>query len=247
MFLTIESVVGDLWSHLIPLHLLYLQIKMATFEDNEPRVEEVDSDDEVPELEEVQETANVVRNLFICMHHPAMIHCTMCSDSSSDLFQHMLLCLSQDITASNTQSRGEKKSRKAMSKMGLKPVEGINRVTIKKSKNMLIAIDRPDVFKSPTSDTYIVFGEAKVEDLAKQGQQQAAQQYSQAPPAASQAKPAAASAAASSDDSNVDESGVDPKDIELVVGQAGCTRGQAVVALRNNDSDIVNAIMELTM
>jgi nascent polypeptide-associated complex subunit alpha len=184
---------------------------MATFEDNEPRVEEVDSDDEVPELEEVQETANV------------------------------------DITASNTQSRGEKKSRKAMSKMGLKPVEGINRVTIKKSKNMLIAIDRPDVFKSPTSDTYIVFGEAKVEDLAKQGQQQAAQQYSQAPPAASQAKPAAASAAASSDDSNVDESGVDPKDIELVVGQAGCTRGQAVVALRNNDSDIVNAIMELTM
>jgi NACalpha-BTF3-like transcription factor len=32
-----------------------------------------------------------------------------------------------------------------------------------------------------------------------------------------------------------------------VVGQAGCTRGQAVVALRNNDSDIVNAIMELTM
>lgn len=151
----------------------------------------------------------------------------------------------QDTTASNTQSRGEKKSRKAMSKMGLKPVEGINRVTIKKSKNMLIAIDRPDVFKSPTSETYIVFGEAKVEDTSKQNQAAAAaQQYSQAPPAASQAKPAAAT---SSDDSAVDESNVDPKDIDLVVGQAGCTRGQAVVALQNNDNDIVNAIMELTM
>mmetsp|Transcript_22223 Transcript_22223/g.37650 ORF Transcript_22223/g.37650 Transcript_22223/m.37650 type:complete len:183 (+) Transcript_22223:63-611(+) len=182
---------------------------MAQFEDKEPRVEEVDSDDEdVPDLEEVAETTNV------------------------------------DTTASATQSRGEKKSRKAMSKMGLKPVEGINRVTIKKSKNMLIAIDRPDVFKSPTSDTYIIFGEAKVEDLSKQNQQQAAQQYNQAPPAATQPKPVATT---STDDSNVDETGIDPKDIELVVGQAGCTRGQAVVALKNNDNDIVNAIMELTM
>jgi NACalpha-BTF3-like transcription factor len=32
-----------------------------------------------------------------------------------------------------------------------------------------------------------------------------------------------------------------------VVGQSGCTRGQAVTALKNNDNDIVNAIMELTM
>ena len=49
------------------------------------------------------------------------------------------------------------------------------------------------------------------------------------------------------DKGDVDESGVDPKDIELVMGQAGCTRGQAVVALKNNENDIVNAIMELTM
>ena len=32
-----------------------------------------------------------------------------------------------------------------------------------------------------------------------------------------------------------------------VVGQAGCTRAQAVTALKNNDNDIVNAIMEMTM
>lgn len=147
------------------------------------------------------------------------------------------------MTASNTQSRGEKKARKAMSKMGLKPVEGINRVTIKKSKNMLIAIDRPDVFKSPTSETYIIFGEAKVEDLTKQNAQMAAQQYNQAPSAGAPK----AKAVPSGDDSKVDETGVDAKDIELVVGQAGCTRGQAVIALKNNDNDIVNAIMELTM
>ena len=44
-----------------------------------------------------------------------------------------------------------------------------------------------------------------------------------------------------------DESGVEPKDIELVMSQAGCTRQKAVSALKANDGDIVNAIMELTM
>ena len=39
---------------------------------------------------------------------------------------------------------------------------GINRVTIKKSKNILFVISKPDVYKSPASDTFIVFGEAKV-------------------------------------------------------------------------------------
>ena len=49
-----------------------------------------------------------------------------------------------------------------MSKLGLKAVTGINRVTIRKSKNILFVINKPDVMKSPASDTYIVFGEAKV-------------------------------------------------------------------------------------
>ncbi len=34
------------------------------------------------------------------------------------------------------QSRSEKKSRKAMQKLGMKPVTGVIRVTIKKSKNV---------------------------------------------------------------------------------------------------------------
>jgi len=35
-------------------------------------------------------------------------------------------------------------------------------VTIRKSKNILFVINKPDVLKNPASDTYIVFGEAKV-------------------------------------------------------------------------------------
>jgi len=47
--------------------------------------------------------------------------------------------------------------------------------------------------------------------------------------------------------SQVDESGVEPKDVELVMSQAGVNRSKAVKALKTNDGDIVNAIMELTM
>merc|ERR1711939_1097855 len=79
--------------------------------------------------------------------------------------------------AGGKQNRSEKKSRKAVQKLGMKPVPGIVRVTVKKSKNILFVISNPDVHKSPSSDTYIVFGEAKIEDLSAQAQASAAQQF----------------------------------------------------------------------
>lgn len=48
-------------------------------------------------------------------------------------------------------------------------------------------------------------------------------------------------------DGEIDESGVSPKDVEVVMSQAGCERAEAVEALKKNEGDIVNAIMELTM
>jgi len=45
----------------------------------------------------------------------------------------------------------------------------------------------------------------------------------------------------------VDDGGVEPKDIELVMTQAGVSRGKALKALQNADGDIVGAIMELTL
>jgi hypothetical protein len=49
------------------------------------------------------------------------------------------------------------------------------------------------------------------------------------------------------DDGEVDEAGVEDKDIDLVMSQANVSRTKAVKALKNNANDIVNAIMELTM
>ncbi|KAJ0395094.1 hypothetical protein P43SY_005392 [Pythium insidiosum] len=141
-------------------------------------------------------------------------------------------------------NRSEKKSRKAMQKLGLKPVSGIIRVTIKKNKNILFVISKPDVFKSSASETYVIFGEAKIEDLNAQAQSLAAQQF-KAPEQAKEAP--AADAAAEEDDEEVDDSGIDAKDIQLVMSQAGVSKAKAVAALRSNDNDIVNAIMELTI
>merc|ERR1712212_706362 len=82
-----------------------------------------------------------------------------------------------DEASKAKQSRGEKKARKIVSKLGLKQVAGVSRVTIRKSKNILFVINKPDVYKNPASDTYIVFGEAKIEDLSQQAQMEAAQKF----------------------------------------------------------------------
>ncbi|KAG6641137.1 nascent polypeptide-associated complex subunit alpha-like protein 1 [Carya illinoinensis] len=149
-----------------------------------------------------------------------------------------------DGTARSKQSRSEKKSRKAMLKLGMKPIPGVSRVTVKKSKNIMFVISKPDVFKSPASDTYIVFGEAKIEDLSSQLQTQAAEQF-KAPNISNVISKPEPSVVAQ-DDEDVDETGVEPKDIELVMTQAGVSRSRAVKALKAADGDIVTAIMELT-
>ena len=132
----------------------------------------------------------------------------------------------------------------------LPQITGVSRVTIRKSKNILFVIQKPDVYKNPASDTYIVFGEAKIEDLSQQAQMEAASKFNKVD--VPQAADAAAAGPApiieeDEDDDEVDTAGVEEKDIELVMSQANVSRGKAVKALKNNQNDIVNAIMELTM
>merc|ERR1711988_60778 len=87
-----------------------------------------------------------------------------------------------DAASRAKQSRSEKKSRKAMQKLGMKPVAGIIRVTVKKSKNILFVIKEPDVFKTSSdtpksAQTYVVFGKAEIEDLSAQATSAAVEQF----------------------------------------------------------------------
>jgi nascent polypeptide-associated complex subunit alpha len=195
-----------------------------------------DSDDSIPELEDTA------------------------TDGAQTQGQNPLAAaagLNEDMVSKAKQSRGEKKARKIMSKLGLKQVAGVSRVTIRKSKNILFVINKPDVYKNPASDTYIVFGEAKIEDLSQQAQIDAAKKFN----AAEAPQPSEMGATGTTgavpggqpaipeedDDEEVDAEGVEDKDIELVMSQANVSRSKAVKALKNNSNDIVNAIMELTM
>uniref|UniRef100_A0A8C0XB33 NAC-A/B domain-containing protein n=1 Tax=Castor canadensis TaxID=51338 RepID=A0A8C0XB33_CASCN len=163
---------------------------------------------------------------------------------------------SEEAMAKAKQSRSEKKARKAMSKLGLRQIQGVTRITIQKSKNILFVIAKPDVFKSPASDTYVVFGEAKIEDLSQQVHKAAAEKF-KVPSESSALVPESAprprvrpeceeEEEEEEDEEEVDEAGLELRDIELVMAQANVSRAKAVRALRDNHSDIVNAIMELT-
>jgi len=173
--------------------------------------------------------------------------------------------------AAGKQNRAEKKARKAMQKLGMKQVGGIIRVTVKKAKNILFVISKPDVFKSPASDTYVIFGEAKIEDINSQAQMAAAEQFKSdgteahgasgagagTAAAIRAAAAAAANAAASTPTTapaagavagaaeSTDETGLDADEINTVMNQVNCTRPQAIAALKKT-GNIVDAILELT-
>ncbi|KAI8823558.1 NAC domain-containing protein [Fimicolochytrium jonesii] len=142
------------------------------------------------------------------------------------------------LSGGKVQSRGEKKARKALSKLGLKHVDGITRVTIRRPKN-------PDVYKSGSNDTYVVFGEAKIEDQNSAAQAAAAEAFKATEHAHTKKEEAVPELA--EEEEEVDETGVEAKDVELVMQQAGVSRGKAVKALKTHNNDIVNAIMELTL
>merc|ERR1712137_485027 len=152
---------------------------------------------------------------------------------------------------SHKQSKSEKKARKQIQKLGLREVTDITRVTFKKSKNVVFAINAPDVFKSPNSDTYVIFGEVKVEDFGQQsGLQKAAETLGddEDVPALETDAPAAVEEVneAPAGEATADSGDVSEKDIEIVMKQSSVSRERAIDALKKSGGDIVNAIMELT-
>lgn len=107
-----------------------------------------------------------------------------------------------------------------------------------------------------------VFGEAKIEDLNASAQAAAAQQlaaaehdhaghdHGESSGKAVEGADAAADKAAEEEEDDgeeVDAEGIEDKDIELVMTQANVSRKKAVKALKENDNDIVNSIMALSI
>lgn len=160
-------------------------------------------------------------------------------------------------------SKNEKKAREIIKKFNLKQIKGISRVTFKQKGNLIYAIDEPDVYKS-AAGTYVVFGEAKVDDMNQriaeaQAQQQAAAASSEADAAegsidkspeaitADLEKASLNSAKPEEvDEDDVNEDGLESSDIDIIVEQTHVSRAKAIAALRKHKNDMVNAIMELS-
>jgi len=154
------------------------------------------------------------------------------------------------------QSRSERKARKALLSLGLKRVPNITRVTLRRPKNVLFVLASPDVYKSSNSDCYIVFGEAKIEDMNSQAQMSAAQQLAQGGAGVPGLQNSGVGGEGDDEDDDdipdleapeeegpVDETGVDPKDVDLVMAQVNCSRAKAVRVLKESGVDLINAIM----
>eukprot|EP00276_Gloeochaete_wittrockiana_P013952 CAMPEP_0184332584 /NCGR_PEP_ID=MMETSP1089-20130417/1745_1 /TAXON_ID=38269 ORGANISM="Gloeochaete wittrockiana, Strain SAG46.84" /NCGR_SAMPLE_ID=MMETSP1089 /ASSEMBLY_ACC=CAM_ASM_000445 /LENGTH=197 /DNA_ID=CAMNT_0026656019 /DNA_START=26 /DNA_END=619 /DNA_ORIENTATION=- len=156
---------------------------------------------------------------------------------------------SKAAAAAPKYSKAEKKARKAILKLGLKEIPGVFRVTLK--RNPSIVIHRPEVYKSPTSDTYVIFGEPKLDDnqenMAKAAQQLAADDN---PPDlvevedASSSSSSSSSSAAAGDDETF--AGFTEDDVKVVVDQSKVDRAKAIAALKKTNGDIVSAILELS-
>merc|ERR1711990_313055 len=143
------------------------------------------------------------------------------------------------------QSRAERKTKKAMMKLGLAPVDGINRVVLRKDKTLLFVVPNPEVFRK--GDTWVVLGEARVEDPNQRARGMAAAKVAENIQPKTKTEPVQATITEEDEETDVPADGVEEKDIELVMQQAACTRAKAISALKSNSNDIVNAIMELTL
>lgn len=164
----------------------------------------------------------------------------------------------------NIISKNEKKARELIKKLNLKQIKGVSRVTFKQRGNLIYAIDQPDVYKS-AAGTYVVFGEAKVDDMNQRlAEAQAAQAQAQGQAQAEEEEVADKSPESITADlekaslnqnkveevvdeeGEVDESGLDASDIGIIVEQTQVSRAKAVAALRKHKGDMVNAIMDLS-
>merc|ERR1711904_231291 len=146
--------------------------------------------------------------------------------------------------AQHKASRGEKKFKKSLTKLGMKQVTGINRVTLKTSKNFVLYIEDPDILKS-TDNAYVIFGECKMFDY---GQNFAADKASafQKPDVAQPTEVATDKPEVKAEDDaegdEEDAGDVPEESINTLKEYANCSRAKAIKGLKKTGGDVVEAI-----
>lgn len=149
-------------------------------------------------------------------------------------------------------SKNEKKARKLFAKLGMKKVNSINRIVLRRSDNVHFVVSQPEVFRA--GSTYIVFGVIKVEDYRKIMQQAEAMQRQQEETGESTEYDAegTGSGIKSGDmsDASVEElnsAGISNQDISMIKDQIpSATNNQILKAYNENNKDVVNTVIALS-
>ena len=149
-------------------------------------------------------------------------------------------------------SRGEKKFKKAMMRMGLKPLEGFTRATIKTGKSMLLYIDNPFVMNSGTNEhNYLIFGEAKIFDFKSALSKEKMAQFNKGRSPAEGKVPETVVEETEEDkeetkeevpEEEIDESKYSEEDIKSIMDYSKCDKQAALKALAKANGDVIDAI-----
>ena len=135
----------------------------------------------------------------------------------------------------------------------MKQFAGVTRVTLKKRDGLIFVVNDPEVLRSDgDGKSFAVFGELKLEDPNTRLQQAEAKKFAEGQLAAAQAQAAAKATAPKKEEGKVtdepalSEEGITPSHINDIMEHTGCTRNQAIKALRESNDDMINAVLLLT-
>lgn len=144
--------------------------------------------------------------------------------------------------------KSEKKVRKALAKLGMKKVEGVNRVTMKQKDSYILIVKDPEVFTSEQNqNTYIIFGELTFDDPDKKMSQEAIEQMKKEGEKLKTVteKPAEQKVEVIPEEGELSEEGLDKEAIETVMTEGKCSRQRAIKALRAHNGDPVEALLDV--
>ena len=144
--------------------------------------------------------------------------------------------------------KAEKKVRKALSKLGMTKMEGINRVTMKQKDAYILYVKDPEVFcSSQNANSFIIFGELTFEDherklaqetiaeLKKEGEKLKTVTEKKEEPKVEVVQ----------EGEELSEEGLEKEAIETVMNEGKCSRQAAIKALRAHNGDPVEALLDV--
>ena len=130
--------------------------------------------------------------------------------------------------------KAEKKVRKALSKLGMTKVDGVNRVTMRQKDSYILYVKNPEVFSSPQNpNSFIIFGELTFEDDEKKLKQDTIEQLKREGQQLKtvEEKKEEPKVEVVQEGEELSEEGLEKDAIETVMNEGKCSRQAAIKAL----------------